>query len=245
MSNLWLWCIVVFFAGYTINITYITVFYHRALAHQSIVLPKILRKFVVFTGPWLTGIDPKAWACMHRLHHRYSDTKKDPHSPHHKGFFGIALAQLESYNRVLKGLLTKKDFYTDIVSDLDFPIGWANRKGLWKIPYLVQLFIAGILAFASHPLLGIAYYIGIMSHPFQGWLVNSVAHYFGYRNFRTTDKSKNSTIVALLVAGEGYQNNHHRFPESPKFSMRWWEIDWGWGICVCLRTLGLVKIRPN
>ena len=74
-------CVAVFAAAYLLNITYISVFYHRALAHRAIDMGPRMRRFVVATGPWITGMDPKAWVCMHRLHHVHSDTEKDPHSP--------------------------------------------------------------------------------------------------------------------------------------------------------------------
>jgi len=44
------------------------------------------------------------------------------------------------------------------------------------------------------------------------WAVNSVAHVWGYRNYDTTESSRNNVIVALLSNGEGWHNNHHAFP---------------------------------
>ena len=41
--------------------------------------------FYMFT--WLTQgssfLSPRAYAVLHRMHHAYSDTEKDPHSPHY------------------------------------------------------------------------------------------------------------------------------------------------------------------
>ena len=54
----------------------------------------------------------------------------------------------------------------------------------------------------------------------QGWAVNSFGHAVGYRNFDTDDQSRNNTLVAYLVFGEGFQNNHHRFGQSPNFAAR-------------------------
>lgn len=243
MESYWLACLVVFFVAYLVNICYITVFYHRGLSHGAVELSPSLKKFVVATGGWITGLDPKGWCCMHRLHHRYSDTPKDPHSPVHKGFFMIAYEQLLSYKRVLRGLLRREKYYTKIVADLDFGVSWTNKRGLWYMPYILHGAIAGILWWQIGLMLGLAYFLGIMSHPVQGWMVNSMGHALGYRNFNTDDNSRNNTLAAWLVAGEGFQNNHHRYPRAAKFSMRWWEIDWGYSLCLLFQALGLVTLK--
>lgn len=242
--SLYLLYTLVFLLAYLVNITYITVFYHRGIAHNAVELKPWLRNFVVKTGIWITGLDPKGWATMHRLHHKYSDTPKDPHSPLNDGIFGLALAQLKSYKRILVKLIRNEPRLTLVSSDMDFQVNWLNRKGLWLLPYALQAGIGLTLAYVSDlPLLGLAYFAGIMSHPIQGWAVNSFAHAFGYQNFKTGDNSRNNTIVALTVAGEGYQNNHHRFPDSPKFSVRFWEFDFGYVLCQALQALGFLTIN--
>ncbi len=90
--------------------------------------------------------------------------------------------------------------------------------------------------------MGLCYYLGMMSHPIQGWLVNSFGHAVGYRNFATSDDSRNNTLVAWTCFGEGYQNNHHRFPKSAKFSMKWFEFDFGWVVTKLLAAVGLIEI---
>ena len=44
------------------------------------------------------------------------------------------------------------------------------------------------------------------------WFVNSASHIWGYRNYETTDDSRNLWWVGLLAFGEGWHNNHHAFP---------------------------------
>ncbi len=235
-------CLTVFVAAYLINVCYITVFYHRGLTHQALDISPWAKRFAVATGGWVTGLDPKGWCCMHRLHHRYSDTPKDPHSPVHKGFFMIAYQQLQSYKKVLVGLMRDEKYYSSVVSDFDFDVSWQNKKGMWYLPYLLHLTIALAIGFGFDAwLLGIAYFIGIMSHPIQGWMVNSMGHYLGYRNYNTQDNSRNNTLVAWLVAGEGFQNNHHRYPRAVKFSIKWWEVDWGYALCWIFGVLGVVS----
>jgi stearoyl-CoA desaturase (delta-9 desaturase) len=232
--------------GYLINITYITVFYHRALAHKAVELTPSLRRWVIRTGIWFTGLDPKGWVCMHRLHHLYSDTALDPHSPRNVGVIGVATAQLRSYEKALRGLINNRSEYTTVVADLDFPVNALNRRKLWALPYLTYAALFAALGFVSGlwPLC-IGCYLGLMSHPVQGWMVNAFGHAHGYRNFETKDDSRNNTAVAWLVMGEGYQNNHHYDPASAKFSRLRWEVDLGYGLCLILRGLGVVNFNST
>lgn len=236
-------CLAVFFAGYLINTTLITVFYHRGLAHNAVALSPAAKRFAARAGIWLTGIDPKAWVSMHRSHHEFADEADDPHSPVHAGFFGVMIAQLRSYERHLVGLLRNEERYASAVGDLDFEVSWPNRSGYWYLPHVLHLSIAAVIAVPGGMwLLGLAYWIGIMSHPVEGWIINSFGHAVGGRNFETADNSRNSHIAAWLVVGEGFQNNHHRYPASAKFSFMPHEVDLGYGLCVLLEKAGFLEI---
>ncbi len=236
-------CALTFVAAYLLNIFYITVLYHRGLTHNAVQLRPFTRRFLALTGNWVTGLDPKGWACMHRLHHRHSDTKEDPHSPSHNGLLALMLVQLYSYNRILKKLLVGDPKTTKIVADIEFDVSFLNRHKLWILPYLLHAGIAVALGAGAHAwLLGAAYWLGMMSHPIQGWMVNALAHRFGYRNFDTTDDSKNNLGVAFLVFGEGYQNNHHHAPSAANFGVRAWEFDAGYQLCRVASLFGILDL---
>lgn len=236
-------CAAVFAAAYTLNVLMITVGYHRGLAHGAVALGAASRRFVIRYGVWVTGLDPKAWVVMHRRHHAYSDTPDDPHSPSNVGLLGIPLEQLRSYERTLVGLARRDPRLEAFSAGLDFDISWMNRKRVWWIPYALHLVVAlGIGALGGGWLLAAAYYFGMMSHPIQGGLVNAFGHAVGGRNFETGDDSRNNLTVALFVAGEGLQNNHHAYPRSAKFSYRAWEPDAGYAACRLLQALGLLQI---
>lgn len=245
--NYVLLCIGVFGAAYLLNIFYISVLYHRGLTHGAVKLRPWAVKLVAATGNWVTGLDPKGWSVMHRMHHQFSDTPSDPHSPVYQGVFPLMLGQLHSYNRTLVGLLKNEEPFVSYARDLDFDVSYLNRKRLWWVPYVAHLVVWLVLgAGFGYWLLGYCYWAGIMSHPIQGWMVNAFGHKFGYRNFAVADNSRNNTLVAWLCFGEGYQNNHHHAPTSPKFSVRWFEFDPGWTFCHVARWLGMVdSMRPK
>lgn len=245
MSTLSL-ALTLFLFGYLINVFYITVLYHRGLTHRAIVMKPWVEKWLSHTGNWLTGIDPKAWSCMHRLHHLHSDTTEDPHSPVHYGIFGVMIGQLRSYEFILSRLIRKDPEYMAVVSDIAFDVNILNRKKLWVLPYILHLGIAVLAGYLSgSTLVGFAYFLGIMSHPIQGWMVNSFAHSSGYRNFDCPDNSKNNTLVSIFVFGEGFQNNHHANPGSASFAVKPWEFDMGYGLCLAAKALGLIEIPTS
>jgi len=237
-------CLGVFLAAYLVNAIMITIFYHRGLAHRAVTLRPWARALAIHGGIWCTGLDPKGWACMHRRHHAHSDTERDPHSPVHLGMWGVLFGQLRSYERTLVGLVRGEKAYTRQVEDLDFPVHWLNRKRIWFLPYVVHAAIALAIAVPTGMwLLAAAYYVGIMSHPVEGWIVNTLGHAVGGRNFDTDDNSRNNHFAAWLIFGEGFQNNHHRYATSAKFSYQWWELDIGYGFCQLLEKLGALEIR--
>ncbi|MCA9016196.1 MAG: acyl-CoA desaturase, partial [Planctomycetaceae bacterium] len=82
------------------------------------------------------------------------------------------------------------------------------------------------------------------------WFVNSATHIWGYRNYETTDDSRNLWWVALLTYGEGWHNNHHKYQRMAKNGHKWWELDMTYGAILVLEKLGLVwkvvkTIPPN
>jgi stearoyl-CoA desaturase (delta-9 desaturase) len=74
-------------------------------------------------------------------------------------------------------------------------------------------------------------------------VINGVGHWWGYRNFETPDASRNITPLAILIGGEELHANHHAFPASARFSVKWWELDLGWIWIRLLALLGLARVK--
>ena len=47
-------------------------------------------------------------------------------------------------------------------------------------------------------------------------VINGLGHWWGYRNFETTDTATNLTPWAVWIGGEELHNNHHAFPSSAR-----------------------------
>jgi stearoyl-CoA desaturase (delta-9 desaturase) len=75
--------------------------------------------------------------------------------------------------------------------------------------------------------------------------VNSLGHRFGGQRYESGDESRNNFWLALATLGDGWHNNHHRFPASARHGFRRRELDLTWlGLCG-LAALGLVwDLRP-
>jgi stearoyl-CoA desaturase (delta-9 desaturase) len=103
------------------------------------------------------------------------------------------------------------------------------------------LFLTGAVLFAigGLPMLlwGLCVRMVIAYH--GTWFVNSATHLWGYRNYETTDESRNLWWVALFAFGEGWHNNHHAHPSVAPAGHRWWEVDMTWWVIKGLRFCGL------
>jgi stearoyl-CoA desaturase (delta-9 desaturase) len=71
------------------------------------------------------------------------------------------------------------------------------------------------------------------------WLVNSASHMWGYKNYETSDDSRNNWFVALVTYGEGWHNNHHAYPRMAPHGHKWWEFDLTYNIIRLMKVTGL------
>ena len=76
------------------------------------------------------------------------------------------------------------------------------------------------------------------------WFVGYAAHAWGERRFEipgATECGTNVWLLGVLSFGEGFHNNHHRYPASARMGRRWWELDLGYGVIRALAALRLVR----
>ena len=72
-------------------------------------------------------------------------------------------------------------------------------------------------------------------------MINSMAHVWGRQRFKTGDDSRNSVLLAIITLGEGWHNNHHRYPHSTRQGFAWWEIDITYYGLKIMSWLGLIR----
>ena len=77
------------------------------------------------------------------------------------------------------------------------------------------------------------------------FMVNSLAHVWGWRRYATRDASRNNPVIALFTLGEGWHNNHHHYPAAARQGFFWWEFDPTYYALRVMATLGLVwDLKP-
>jgi stearoyl-CoA desaturase (delta-9 desaturase) len=81
--------------------------------------------------------------------------------------------------------------------------------------------------------------------PVHGSIVNWCGHRYGYRNFDSSDDSKNTLAFDFVTLGELFQNNHHRFGQSPNFAVRWFEIDPTYQVMRALAWLKIIRFSEH
>jgi len=224
-----------------ITIASVTIYLHRHQAHRALDLHPVLAHFF---RAWLwltTGMITKEWAAIHRKHHARCETAEDPHSPQVVGinrvlWLGVFLYVKESFNR------ETMDRYGHGTPD-----DWLERS-LYTPHSLYGPFVMGAIDIALFGLVpGLAIIlIQILWIPFwAAGVINGIGHYLGYRSWEVPapDASRNIVPFGLWIGGEELHNNHHAFPASARFSVKWYELDIGWLYIRSFETLGLATVK--
>jgi stearoyl-CoA desaturase (delta-9 desaturase) len=224
--------------SFYISMMSISLYLHRDQAHRAIDLHPVLKHFFRF---WLwvnSGAQTDEWVAVHRKHHAMCEQEGDPHSPVVFGIRKVLLEGAELYKAEAANPETVTKYSRGTPQD------WIERNlykrfrngGIW-------LLIIGSLFFLGAP--GIIYLgLQLISMPIMAaGIINGLGHYRGYRNFECDDASTNLTPLAVVIGGEELHNNHHAFPTSAKFSVRWWEFDIGWMYICIFKALGLCEVR--
>jgi fatty-acid desaturase len=214
--------------------------FHRLITHSSFRTYRPIRYVLV----WIGGLAGEGaclyWVANHRKHHAFSDRIGDPHSPLDGPWWSHVFWMMADVPVDEKAAL-----YRRWIPDLrdDRGLRFLERTFLvWHV--LLGLFLFGVGYFSSGSYLacslvawGLFARLVFVLH--STWLVNSASHIWGYRNYPTTDDSRNNWWVAALTYGEGWHNNHHAYPRMARHGHRWWEIDLTFLTIRLLEKLGL------
>ncbi len=236
--------IIFFIALWYSSLFFQTFFQHRYAAHGAFKMTRFWeRVFYIFT--YLTQgssyMSPRAYAIMHRMHHAYTDTEKDPHSPSFsKNVFSMMLRTRNIYSSIFKGKITVEERFTKNLPDWRSFDKWAHSplsRILWTLGY-----IALFVFFASSWWLLLLLPAVVAMGALHGVIINWFAHKYGYINFRLKNTSQNLFSVDVLMLGESYHNNHHKRPSSINFGKRWHELDPVYPVIRFLAWLHIIKV---
>ena len=223
-----------------ITIVCVTVFLHRGQAHRGLTFHPVLGHFMRFWLWLTTGMVTKQWVAIHRKHHRYSDVEGDPHSPHVYGIGRVLFTGARLYSQAARDSVMVAQYGQGTPND------WIERHIYSRYNFLgVGLMLAIDLLLFGAPGV-IIWGIQMVWIPFwAAGVINGLAHWIGYRNEQTRDRSHNLVPWGIIVGGEELHNNHHTAPGDPKLSRRWWEFDIGWMWIKIFECCGLLSINPR
>jgi stearoyl-CoA desaturase (delta-9 desaturase) len=218
----------------------ITLGYHRLLSHRSLKVPKFIEYFFVLGAYLSFEGSPIFWVATHRLHHRYSDHKGDPHSPRD----GLLHAFI-SWMWAPKVLISKEEsrmLAADLYRDPIYKMLHCGHT-IWDgyLCLTIGLAYRALILFAFGPLVLAANLLATALAFLGPLLVNTVCHLrqYGYETYTCGDDSRNVPFVAFLAAGEGWHNNHHTFPQSARHGLLPKEFDATWLTISILEKLRL------
>jgi len=188
--------------------------FHRYWTHRSFEFKNTFLKWLfTYMGLVIGRGSVIGWVHTHRGHHLYSDTEKDPHMVsmnHYRIFFPVLSDNGDTVNkRLIRDLLVHDQieinkYYVPIV--MVFPI----------VLCLIDPWLA--------------YFMWVLPVFFTNIIWNAFIYYGhnkpGYQTFaETRDNSVNSWLFAILIFGEGWHNNHHKYPYKHTTKELKWEID--------------------
>jgi len=221
-----------------VTIVAVTIYLHRCQTHRALTLRPVVAHCFRF---WLwitTGMVTREWVAVHRCHHAHCETARDPHSPLQVGIHEVLWRGAELYRNAVRdpGLVARFGG--------GGPDDWLERKVYGRYSWQgVGLLLAIELVLFGAPGLTL-WAFQMMWIPFlAAGVVNGLGHYVGYRNFECKEAATNILPFGLLIGGEELHNNHHTFPTSAKFSIRWFEVDVGWAYISLMRSLRLAALR--
>ena len=235
--------LVIAFITLSVRMFGVTGGYHRYFCHRAFKTTRAFQFVLAYLGAMAAQMGPLWWAGHHRSHHRHSDTEEDVHSPGVQGVFWAHAGWI----MCPKNKPTKFEWVPDFAK---FPeLRWLDRNHyVAPISLGVFLFALGQWLATAYPQLGtngwqllvVALFCSTTVLYHATFAVNSLGHRFGSRRYETRDASRNSLWLALVTGGEGWHNNHHRYPASERQGFYWWEIDPTHYVIVLLSWVGIV-----
>ncbi len=232
-------------ALYVARMFAVTAFYHRYFSHRAFETSRPMQLVFALAGASSAQRGPLWWAAHHRRHHVFSDTERDAHTPLN-GFW---------WSHVL-WFFTRRNHRTDSARIRDFA-AYPELRLVDRFDSLVPMTLAlgtYVLGELLHAhgyatsgwqmlVVGFCWSTVLLFHATSS--INSLAHRFGSRPYPNVDHSRNNLWLALLTLGEGWHNNHHRYPVSARQGFAWWEVDLCYAGLRGLAAMGVIKnLRP-
>lgn len=200
------------------------IYCHRCLAHRAFRVHPVLASALDTYFRVIVGTAPESWAAVHRLHHRYADTPRDPHSPRQRSPFTVLFGSA----------------YLFAVAKHELPPERPKGVRILVIRALVVAFYlvtCGPEQVVIMLVVHLICYLGIMG------MVNTVGHLYG-RKPHPDVPGYDLAWLAIPLLGHGYHNSHHAHPAAARTG----PLDPIWPVLRAGAAVGLIELgdaRPH
>jgi stearoyl-CoA desaturase (delta-9 desaturase) len=190
-----------------------TVTYHRLISHRSWDAPRWFEIFGTLLGVFSFTGTSVTRTIVHRQHHAFPDTKRDPHSPWINSWWKQYFPMLAYKGPLLLSL--GKDVYSDPFHR------WVHHH------YLLIILISCI---TSYFLIGFDWTLATLVAPGAlSWITIFLGNTLCHLGKDETNRACDNWFIVLIGFGEGWHGFHHRHPKEPnfgqgKFDPGWWLI---------------------
>ncbi|MBU6384008.1 MAG: fatty acid desaturase [Verrucomicrobia bacterium] len=213
----------------------VTAGYHRCYSHSCYKMHPAVDAVLLFFATLATQGSALRWTHDHRLHHAHVDTDKDPYSVK-KGLL---------YAHILWMFKKSVPIDSKVISDL-------SRRSMLIFQhkyYPVLMVVANVMTFLTvgwlfNDYLGaflFAWWVRTLLLHHTTWCINSLAHFWGTRDYSQEHSAVDNYLISLLTYGEGYHNYHHTFAYDYRNGIRWYHFDPTKWLIWTLYKLGLAS----
>lgn len=207
---------------YAVGGASITAGYHRLWSHRSFTARWPLRLFFAIFGCASVEGSIKWWGHSHRLHHRYTDTFRDPYDARRGLWFSHMGWMLLKPNPKYRARADIEDL-TD-----DWIVRFQHRHYIILMAFTAFILPSLVCGYFFNDYFGGFVYAGLIRVfciQQATFCINSMAHYIGDQPFDDKRTPRDNWMTALVTFGEGYHNFHHEFPTDYRNAIKWYQYD--------------------
>ncbi|KAJ1987282.1 stearoyl-CoA 9-desaturase [Dimargaris cristalligena] len=214
----------------------ITAGYHRLWSHRAYDAPVVTRAILAIMGGSALQGSILWWCRDHRVHHRYTDTEKDPYGAQNGFWYSHIVWMLFKKDKSKVGKADIDDLENDPV------VRWQHKHYvaiMLTFSVVIPMLIAGLGwgDWRGGYFYAVILRMVIVHH--ATFCVNSLAHWLGDVSFDDKHSPRDHFITALVTFGEGYHNFHHQFPQDYRNAIKFYQYDPTKWLILVLSYLGL------
>jgi len=191
----------------------ITVGVHRLWSHRSYEAHFIIRFLLLMCNSIANQTSIFHWARDHRIHHKFAETKADPHNASRGFFFAHVGWLLLKKDPAVREAGRTMDF-SDLLAD---PlVYWQNKLDPWFTLYMCFVWPAQIASYFWGEQFWNAFFVaGVLRWAIVlhfTFLANAAGHLYGDHPYDALSYAGENAIVSIISLGEGWHNWHHKYP---------------------------------